>query len=79
MILFNESIKFINDKSEIFDQNIKCDNLISNTNGKLNIGKYTNKNLSCFVNIEFKAINNPVSLDDNTFIAIGLNQFLYYN
>ena len=79
MILFNESTKFMNEKNEIIELNIKCDNLISNSNGKLNIGKYTNKNLSCFVNIEFKAINNPVSLDDNTFIAIGLNQFLYYN
>ena len=35
----------MNEKNEIIELNIKCDNLISNTNGKLNIGKYTNKNL----------------------------------
>ena len=74
MILFNESTKIMNEKNEIIELNIKYDNLIF-SNGKLNIGKYTNKNLSSFENIEFKAINNPVSLDDNTFIAIGLNQF----
>ena len=89
VILFNESIKFINDKSEIFDQNIKCDNLIvindkiiiSNYD-RLAIAKYINGNFKSFENIDFKtinSINNLVSLDDNTFVALGKNQFLYYN
>lgn len=89
MILFNKSIKFINDKSEFYDQNIKCDNLIVindkiviSNNDRLAIAKYINGNLKSFEYIGFKAINslnNLFSLDDNTFVAIGKYQFLYYN
>ena len=89
MILFNKSIKFINDKSEFYDQNIKCDNLIVindkiviSNNDRLAIAKYINGNLKSFEYIGFKAINslnNLFSLDDNTFVAIGKYQFLHYN
>jgi hypothetical protein len=89
VILFNKSIKFINDKSEFYDQNIKCDNLIVindkiviSNNDRLAIAKYINGNLKSFEYIGFKAINslnNLFSLDDNTFVAIGKYQFLYYN
>ena len=89
IILFNKSIKFINDKSEFYDQNIKCDNLIVindkiviSNNDRLAIAKYINGNLKSFEYIGFKAINslnNLVSLNDNTFVAIDKYQFLYYN
>ena len=29
--------------------------------------------------LQLNSINNLVSLDDNTFVALGKNQFLYYN
>ena len=93
IILCDNSIKILNENyKQISEEKVNWNNLIVISN-KIIVSNYDNKILvfqymdNKFISItietnNFKAINslnNLISLDNNKFIAIGRNQFLYYN